>query len=228
MKISRALVQRNLISYSCSWTCFPGRFPRTVGAQRRDNEWSAPALRPRSRGWPLPSRLRQNHSARRIRAPLARAGSARVPGASGIPRCHCPLAAVPPRVTDPSSPPRRAIRCGWVSGGGGVEVGERSGGREWDGGVSEVGDGVGFDTESSETGRGPQHARETTYLLGGDQLRNRGQCPVLPSSSSSQSVGVVGLGERGEEGRGARERTWRRREWAGRGGQSNARPVQQS
>lgn len=30
MKISRALVHRNLISYSCSWTCFPGRLPRTV------------------------------------------------------------------------------------------------------------------------------------------------------------------------------------------------------
>ena len=33
MKISRALVQRNLISYSCSWTCFPGRFPRTNGIE---------------------------------------------------------------------------------------------------------------------------------------------------------------------------------------------------
>lgn len=30
MKISRALVQRNLISYSCSWTCLPGRLPRTA------------------------------------------------------------------------------------------------------------------------------------------------------------------------------------------------------
>lgn len=30
IKISRALVQRNLISYSCSCTCFPGRLPRTV------------------------------------------------------------------------------------------------------------------------------------------------------------------------------------------------------
>ena len=29
MKISRAFVQRNRISYSASWTCFPGRFPRT-------------------------------------------------------------------------------------------------------------------------------------------------------------------------------------------------------
>ena len=31
MKISRAFVQRYLISYSCSWTGFPGRFPRTGG-----------------------------------------------------------------------------------------------------------------------------------------------------------------------------------------------------
>src|SRR5271154_6637060 len=29
MKISRAFVQRNRISYSASWTCFPGRLPRT-------------------------------------------------------------------------------------------------------------------------------------------------------------------------------------------------------
>lgn len=29
IKISRAFVQRYLISYSCSWTGFPGRFPRT-------------------------------------------------------------------------------------------------------------------------------------------------------------------------------------------------------
>jgi len=29
MKISRAFVHRNLISYSASWTCFPGRLPRT-------------------------------------------------------------------------------------------------------------------------------------------------------------------------------------------------------
>lgn len=30
MKISRAFVQRYLISYSCSWTGFPGRLPRTA------------------------------------------------------------------------------------------------------------------------------------------------------------------------------------------------------
>lgn len=30
MKISRAFVQRYLISYSCNWTGFPGRLPRTV------------------------------------------------------------------------------------------------------------------------------------------------------------------------------------------------------
>lgn len=35
MKISRALVHRNLISYSSSWTCLPGRLPRTAGARRR-------------------------------------------------------------------------------------------------------------------------------------------------------------------------------------------------
>ena len=29
MKISRAFVQRKRISYSASWTCFPGRLPRT-------------------------------------------------------------------------------------------------------------------------------------------------------------------------------------------------------
>lgn len=29
MKISLAFVQRNLISYSASWTCLPGRLPRT-------------------------------------------------------------------------------------------------------------------------------------------------------------------------------------------------------
>jgi hypothetical protein len=29
MKISRAFVQRNRISYSASWTCLPGRLPRT-------------------------------------------------------------------------------------------------------------------------------------------------------------------------------------------------------
>jgi hypothetical protein len=37
MKISRAFVHRYLISNSCSWTCFPGRFPRTDG-RRRENE----------------------------------------------------------------------------------------------------------------------------------------------------------------------------------------------
>jgi len=34
MKISRAFVQRNLISYSASCTCFPGRLPRTVKIDR--------------------------------------------------------------------------------------------------------------------------------------------------------------------------------------------------
>jgi hypothetical protein len=29
MNISRAFVQRNRISYSASWTCLPGRLPRT-------------------------------------------------------------------------------------------------------------------------------------------------------------------------------------------------------
>ena len=33
MKISRALVQRYLISYSCSCTGFPGRLPRTRSSQ---------------------------------------------------------------------------------------------------------------------------------------------------------------------------------------------------
>lgn len=35
IKISRAFVQRNLISYSCSCTCLPGRFPRTAQAGGR-------------------------------------------------------------------------------------------------------------------------------------------------------------------------------------------------
>jgi len=30
MKISRAFVQRNLISYSANCTCLPGRLPRTL------------------------------------------------------------------------------------------------------------------------------------------------------------------------------------------------------
>ena len=34
MKISRALVQRYFISYSCSCTGFPGLFPLTLGADR--------------------------------------------------------------------------------------------------------------------------------------------------------------------------------------------------
>ena len=35
MKISRARVHRKRISYSCSWTCLPGRLPRTALDQRR-------------------------------------------------------------------------------------------------------------------------------------------------------------------------------------------------
>lgn len=46
MKISRAFVQRNLISVSSSWTCFPGRLPRTSSRRsmmesRSTSCWSA-------------------------------------------------------------------------------------------------------------------------------------------------------------------------------------------
>ena len=57
IKISRAFVHRNLISYSCSCTCLPGRFPRTAQAsggetncqyRRKHREWVVPAARARA------------------------------------------------------------------------------------------------------------------------------------------------------------------------------------
>ena len=36
MKISLAFVHKYLISYSCNWTGFPGRFPRTVREREND------------------------------------------------------------------------------------------------------------------------------------------------------------------------------------------------
>lgn len=40
MKISRAFVQRYLISYSCSCTGLPGRFPRTIKMEEKNGDQS--------------------------------------------------------------------------------------------------------------------------------------------------------------------------------------------
>ena len=39
MNISRAFVHRYLISYSCSWTGFPGLFPRTDNISQQLMSW---------------------------------------------------------------------------------------------------------------------------------------------------------------------------------------------